>query len=630
MLWAYEELGWGGYWAWDPVENAGLIPWLTSTAYIHSVMVQERRGMLKVWNVLLAIITFELTIFGTFLTRSGFVQSVHAFAQSSIGYYFLTFMGLVLVVSVALLWWRWPRLRSRGELESVVSREFSFMINNWILLSAAFLVLVLTIFPTVSQISGNKVTISAPAFNRWMVPIGLALLFLKAFGPMIGWRKTTAAGLRRQFLIPLVAAAASLGTLLAFGARGVLPLSTFTLCALVLGTVVVETARGVRVRRRSTGADPLTALLGLFGKNRRRYGGYLVHVGVALMFIGFGGEAYKQESEVQLARGQRARLGRYTIRYDDTQVTRDDQKEMTTATLSLYRDDQRVGVVHPARWLYFKHEDRPTTEVDIRRTAMEDLFVILGSYDPGLGTATFKVIINPLVTWMWIGFVLLSLGTGIALAPSGARKARRVPAAVVGLLLAFVVLGAGSGVTLAAEPPTGGTVKEATSPVVIVSEAERRLFSKIACMCPTCPRIPLSTCQCGFAGNERDAIRKKIHAGWSEERILHWYLEERGAELGRERFGQVALTTPPDTGWNRLSWLVPYLVSLVAVVLLLLVGKRWVRAARLKPTGDRAISATPSSVGAAPLRPGEANPGLDSEERGTYERLLDQELKKLD
>jgi cytochrome c-type biogenesis protein CcmF len=424
MLWAYEELGWGGYWGWDPVENAGLFPWLTATAYIHSVMVQERRGMLKNWTVILAVLTFELTIFGTFLTRSGFIQSVHAFAQSDIGWYFLGFMGLVATVAAALISWRRPILRSRGVLESTLSREFFVVVNNWVLLSAAFLVLVLTIFPTISQLFGHKITISAAAFNRWMIPNGLALLVLTGLGPMIGWRRTKWAGLRRQFIWPAAFGALVAAALALAGVGEPLPLFTFATCAFVAATVVQELVRGVLIRRRSSGEDPFAALVELVSRNRRRYGGYFVHLGVVLMYLGFAGGAYKEEAELLMTRGQRAAVGRYVIRYDGIKTHSDAQKQMTTASLSVYdaSGDKRLGTVRPARWLYFKHERQPTTEVDIRRSAREDLFVVLAGHDQRTGAATFKVVINPLVNWLWIGFLLLTLGTGIALAPVRMRN----------------------------------------------------------------------------------------------------------------------------------------------------------------------------------------------------------------
>jgi cytochrome c-type biogenesis protein CcmF len=438
MLWAYEELGWGGYWGWDPVENAGLFPWLTATAYVHSVMVQERRGMFKVWNVVLAVLTFELTIFGTFLTRSGFIESVHAFAQSDIGWYFLVFMFGAALFSAALIAWRWPLLRGQGSLESVLSREFVVAVNNWVLLFVALLVLVLTIFPNISGYLGDKVTIGKSVFNLWITPPGLLLLLLTGVGPLLGWRRTTA-GARRQLLLRSMTAVVVIGAffvvLFLLGVRpaeetslhvppavravwSYLPLLAFGLSAFVAVQVVQELVRGTVFRSRSTGADPLTALLGLVGRNRRRYGGYTVHLGVALMFLGFAGEAYKQEAEVMMRRGQRAAIGGYTLRYDGITDRADGQKRMLTATLSVFdrAGGRRLGTIRPARWVYFKHQGQPTTEVDIRRSAREDLFVALGGLEQG--TASFKVIINPLVNWIWIGFLLLTVGVVIALAPA--------------------------------------------------------------------------------------------------------------------------------------------------------------------------------------------------------------------
>jgi len=635
MLWAYEELGWGGYWGWDPVENAGLIPWLTSTAYIHSVMVQERRQMLRTWNMVLAILTFELTIFGTFLTRSGFIQSVHAFAQSDIGWYFLGFMGIVALVALALIIWRQPLLRSRGLLDSALSREFVVVLNNWVLLAAAFLVLVLTIFPSVSQRFGNKINISAPAFNLWMVPIGLILLFLKGFGPMVGWGKTTRAGLLRQMLIPAVAATVGTGILLLLGVHGArpttinlpplltviwryLPLFTFALCTFVAVQVLQELIRGVAIRRRQQSMDPLTALVRLIGRNRRRYGGYIVHLGVVLMFLGFAGEGYKDEAELLMKSGQRATVGRYTLRYDGIENRVDDQKRMLTATLSVYTDGgrHRLGTIHPARWVYFKHEGQPTTEVDIRRSAREDLFVVLGDYDEKLQAASIKIIVNPLVNWIWIGFVLLTLGIGIAMAPTRLRTRARTGGVSTAIMLALALVLAVAGPTWARGESQGHGAEVNEPERAHGSVLELRLFHRLACMCPTCPRIPLATCQCGFAGKERNAIRKKIAAGWSEERILDWYLKQRGPELGREPFGASALTTPPDTGFNRLSWLIPYGLSLVALVGLIWVARRWTRRRRSSTSADD-----------EPLAEGGQIPAKQQQE---YDNLLERELKKLD
>jgi cytochrome c-type biogenesis protein CcmF len=403
----------------------------------------------------LAIITFELTIFGTFLTRSGFVQSVHAFAKSTIGWYFLAFMALVAVVAVVLIAWRWRLLRVAGRLESVLSRELMFLFNNWVLLAAALLVIILTIFPTLTQaLLGAKINISAPAFNSWMIPVGIALLVLIGVGPMMGWRRSTGAGLLRRLLGPLIVGLVVVALLFVLGARGVLPLATFGLCAFVATTVVQDLVRGVMIRRRSTGSDPLTALVTLIGRNHRRYGGYIVHVGVVLMYLGFAGEAYKEEAELELRRGAQARVGRYTLRFDGLRRHGDAQKEMFTATLSVTgATGERLGQVQPARWIYTKHQNQPTSEVGIRRSAREDLFVALGGFSNDLRRATFKVIVNPLVSWIWIGFVLMALGAGITLVPARARTRRDGHAAVAVATVVLLILSGGGDLPRALADP---------------------------------------------------------------------------------------------------------------------------------------------------------------------------------
>jgi cytochrome c-type biogenesis protein CcmF len=417
MLWAYEELGWGGYWAWDPVENAGLIPWFTSTAFLHSTMVQERRGMLKIWNLLLAVMTFELTLFGTFITRSGLIESVHAFSRSPVGWYLLGFIALVAAGVAALMIWRRDLLRGSRPLESTLSREFSFTFNNWMLLGAAFLVFTLTLLPSISNVIGEKITINASAFNRWMTPLGLLLLLLKGIGPMLAWRGSSPKMLRRQFTVPALLAVATGLTLGGFGLTHRWALITFCLSAFVVGTVFQETLRGIFFRRRNHGHHLLSAFIQLLRHNPRRYGGYLIHLGVVSMFIGFAGEAYKEEADVVLRKGQRIRVGPYELRYDGLQMEQDEQKQTITATLSVARHGLRLGPIQPARCVYFKNQDQPTTEVDILRSAKEDLFVVLGNFDAQNHTASFHVRINPLVNWIWIGFLLLTLGAAVALLP---------------------------------------------------------------------------------------------------------------------------------------------------------------------------------------------------------------------
>ncbi len=370
MIWAYEVLGWGGYWGWDPVENAGLLPWLTATAFLHSVMVQERRGMLRVWNMTLVIVTFFLTIFGTFMTRSGVVQSVHAFGEDrQLAWMFTVFMVAILTVSFGYLFYRLPLLRSRHELDSWVSREAAFLANNWILLFAAMFVLFATMFPTISEaLTGERLTVGPPFFNKWMLPIGLALLFLTGVGPLLAWRKSTVKNLRDQFLWAVLAAVVTPVALAFAGVPFWPPGLCFGLCAFVGVTILQEFVRGAAVRRQGTGTDFLTAMVGLVARSKRRYGGYVVHLGIVLMFLGFTGEAFKVDEQVLLKPGQQAKVGHYAVRNDGVRITDDGQKQMITGHLTVFRDGKEIDKAYPGKWLYRGHEQEPMSQVAIRRS----------------------------------------------------------------------------------------------------------------------------------------------------------------------------------------------------------------------------------------------------------------------
>src|SRR5450756_540121 len=362
MLWAYEELGWGGFWGWDPVENAGLLPWLTATAFLHSVMVQERRGMLRVWNVTLVIVTFFLTIFGTFMTRSGVVQSVHAFGEDrQLAWMFTGFMVVILTVSFGYVIYRLPLLRSRHELDSWVSREAAFLANNWILLFAAMFVLFATMFPTISEaLTGERLTVGPPFFNKWMLPIGLALLFLTGVGPLLAWRKSTVINLREQFLWATIVGVVT-PVALSFAGIPFWPAGlSFALCAFVGVTIIQEFVRGAAVRKQVTGTDYLTAMVGLVARSKRRYGGYTVHLGIVLMFLGFTGEAFKVDEQMLLQPGQQARVGRYAIRNDGVRVTDDGQKQMITGHLTVFHDGKELDKAYPGKWLSLIHISEPT------------------------------------------------------------------------------------------------------------------------------------------------------------------------------------------------------------------------------------------------------------------------------
>lgn len=567
-LWAYEELGWGGYWGWDPVENAGLLPWFTATAFLHSVMVQERRGMLKVWNVSLVIVTFFLTIFGTFMTRSGVVQSVHAFGEDpELARMFTIFMVAILTVSFGLVIWRMPMLRARNELDSWASREAAFLANNWILLFSAFFVLFATMFPTLSEaLRGERLTVGPPFFDKWMLPIGLVLLLLTGIGPLLAWRKSAMSNMVQQFLFPGLSGIVVTGALVASGLQFWASGLCFGLCAFVLGTIVQEFWRGSGVRQRTTGTDRLTAMIGLFSRNRRRYGGYIVHLGIVLIFLGFAGNGYKLEEQVNLEPGQQVSIGKYTVTFEQLKVTDDGQKQMITAHTAIQRDGAAVGGMYPARWFFRNREDEPTTEVAIRRGFAEDLYLVLAGYDVDTQRTTLEVTVNPLVNWLWFGFGIMSIGTLIALLPERAMAfaTSRVPqgAVTTGLLLALL-----------AGVPAHVHGQHVENPQVVVlvarSPVEKKLRDEIVCMCGTCGRKRVGECTCGTADEMRQEIAQLVAEGKSYDEVVDYYVKKYGS--------QEVLAAPIDKGFNRLAWFLPYAIGMIGVFAVGLVAVRWSR-----------------------------------------------------
>ncbi|MCK6549491.1 heme lyase CcmF/NrfE family subunit [Myxococcota bacterium] len=447
-LWAYEELGWGGYWAWDPVENAAFMPWLTGTAFIHSVQVQERRQIFKVWNMTLIILTFTLTLLGTMMTRSGVVQSVHAFAQSNIGTYFFWFITGALIASFGLLLYRARELAPKTGLESIWSREFAFLVNNWVLLAAAFFVTFATLFPSIFKwATGREVNVGPAFFNLWMIPIGLLLLFLTGVGPLLSWRKSTGETIRQQFTIPaIVAIVAGLG--LAFGLKitAWAPLTTLTLCVFVTSTIIQEFARGAAARKKNNAEEGwLDAFLTMISRARRRYGGYVIHFGVVVMFVGFAGESFKLETEATLKKGETARIGRYDIKLDTLTFEDDGQKNMITAHVTVLdaATGAELGKMHPAKWAYRKPEEQVTTEVDKRMTLREDLYLVLGGYDAESHVAALQLKVNPLVNFVWLGTSFLLFGFAVAVWPEPSRakepvRVRRLSTAFVGAITVVV------------------------------------------------------------------------------------------------------------------------------------------------------------------------------------------------
>jgi len=426
-LWAYRVLGWGGYWAWDPVENAAFMPWLTGTAYLHSVMIQEKKNMLKVWNFVLIILTFALTIFGTFLTRSGVISSVHSFTQSGLGPYFLSFLAFVLVVSLGLLFWRLPMLRSENELDSLLSRESAFLFNNLILVGIAFAVFWGTMFPIISEaVRGVKITVGPPFFNKVNAPLGLVLLFLMGVGPIIAWRRATWSHLKRNFAAPVVTGVVGGALCFALGARNYWAVVSFSLGFFVLATIVMEFYRGMRARQAMMGEPPVTALARLFAKNRRRYGGYVVHLGVVMIFVGITGtSAFRQERQATVSQGERFEIGGYSMQYNGLEEQDTPHASYLRANVSVFRDGRLVDTLKPEKRFYKKPE-QPTTEVAIRSTLGSDLYLVLGSYDGDSRRVTFLAYLNPLISFLWLGGVVVAIGTGVVMWPSAAPA--RVPA----------------------------------------------------------------------------------------------------------------------------------------------------------------------------------------------------------
>jgi cytochrome c-type biogenesis protein CcmF len=598
MIWAYEELGWGGFWGWDPVENAGALPWFTATAFLHSVMVQERRGMLRVWNVTLVIITFLLTIVGTFLTRSGIVQSVHAFGEDpQLARLFIIFMLVTIVVCFGWVIYRLPLLQSRHEFDSWASREAAFLANNWVLLFSAFFILFATLFPTITEaINGERLTVGPPFFNKWMTPIGLMLLVLTGIGPLLAWRKSSLQSLKMQLLWPIATGVAVGGLAIALGVRVWSSGICFAFSGFVFGTITQEFLRGANVRRGMTGADLFTAMVGLMGRNKRRYGGYIVHVGIVLMFLGFAGEGLSTDQQLLLKPGQQATFADYTLRLDSLRMTDDGQKQMVTAHITVMdASGNELGQMHPAKWFFRKHEDEPTTEVAIWRSFAEDLYIVMPAFEMQEQTASVEVHLNPLVNWIWIGFGVLAVGTLIALLPESAfafAVAKAPTEAVTAtLLLLSLLLTPAVAFAQHAEAPQ-------TATLIIRSPQERSVARKLACWCGGCSKLPVDTCVCSHCSHVREQIAEQVKAGKAESDILQYFVAQNG--------GQHVLSEPM-TGFGRFAWVIPYGIGATGLLFVGLAAIKW---SRRREQSDDDAGQTRDSLSADPL-----NEKLDDELR---------------
>jgi cytochrome c-type biogenesis protein CcmF len=416
--WAYHVLGWGGYWGWDPVENASLLPWLSGTAFLHSVMMQEKKGMMKVWNMVLISATFFLCILGTFMTRSGFVESVHAFARSNIGKYFVTFLALGIAATVYLILDRLDYLKSESQLESVVSRESSFLFNNLILLASCFAVLWGTLFPTISEaVSGSRIALDAEWYNRLMVPIGLFLLFLTGVGPLFAWRRTSLESLRKNFQWPGIAALVLVGALIAAGMRQFYPLISFGFCLFVALTVIMEFYKGARSIAAKNDMNLLRATVELTHRNTRRYGGYLVHMGIVLIFIGLTGHAFNLNEVKELNKGDAMQIGAYNLKMVDLQQGENENYQWHRATMQVTKNGEPLGTLEPEKRFYMASK-QGTSEVGVRPRLNEDLYLNFGGMSDDNQRAVIQAYVLPLVSWIWIGGLVLIGGTLVCLVPS--------------------------------------------------------------------------------------------------------------------------------------------------------------------------------------------------------------------
>ncbi len=445
MWWAYVELGWGGYWAWDPVENASFLPWLTMTAFLHSVMIQEKRGMLKKWNMILITLSFVLSIFGTFITRSGIISSVHSFAQSNVGYFFLGFLALIVAAMTILLIQRLPQLEAEAELESMVSREATFLFNNLLFVGIAFSVLWGTLFPILSElVRGTQVTVGPPFFNQVNIPIGLALLALTGIGPLIAWRHASTKNLKRQFAVPVAAGMIVAGLLVSLGVRDFYATVAFSLAAFVTAGIIQEFWRGVGARHRLHNENYALALARLVGRNRRRYGGYVVHLAIVTYFVAFAGMAFNKDMEASLRPGEtvemRSPFGHtYTFTHLGVSQFWQLNRFVSAATVNVARDGKSVGRITSEKRQHFtcqvsvdpcpremiRRSFEPSTEAGIKSDLREDIYVVYAGSVEGTEETVYRFTLNPLVWWVWYGGVLLVVGGVITLWPSSAVVTER-------------------------------------------------------------------------------------------------------------------------------------------------------------------------------------------------------------
>lgn len=617
-MWAYRELGWGGYWAWDAVENAALIPWFTGSAFLHSVIIQEQRGMLKRWNVVLVALTYLLTLLGTWMTRSGLIQSVHTFAESEVGNWFLGILLTMTAFTIGVIALRWKSLKADSRLEATASREGAFMLNNWAFLALAFVVLWGTLFPKFKEMAtGEAIAIGPAWFNRMTWPLALALLVLMGLGTLLPWRRATRAALVRNFSLPTVATMLITPALaLAYYQLRVVPLGVdpFTtgvaiglvMTALVvfnLVTIVAEYVAGVRARMRTTQGGAVDALLSLLTRHRRRYGGYLVHIGVLMVLFAFVGNALKVETDATLTVGDTVELGDYVVHFDALDVEERTDRRDTVATMTLRNHSGTVTTLHPARFDYNDYAAlrggmpnmmKVTSEIYIHSTPLEDVYIALLNHDPERGAAAFKLVVLPFTWWFWFGGLVLIVGTLVAMWPANEPGVTpgfggRFAAFAQVVLSVLVIAGAGGALATSRElyaqanlPPAavGETAAEHAAhgdhevSTADLTPEQRALYNEMSALvmttCEGCAGKTLATASpsCAPSNVDRARIRELVAGGATRAELIALFVSERG---------EAALAIPPERGLNRLSWIVPSLGAAMALAGLIVLFRSWRR-----------------------------------------------------
>jgi cytochrome c-type biogenesis protein CcmF len=550
--WAYVELGWGGFWAWDPVENAALIPWLTGTAYLHSVIIQKKRGLLQVWNVSLIALTFFLTILGTYLTRSGVVQSVHAFSDSNLGPFFLSFMGVIAFSSLFLIFLRYSDLKSNTTHISYISKESAFLLNNIILVVAAVAVIWGTLFPSFSElITGERVSVGPPFFNKIMAPIGVVLLFLMGIGPMVSWRRANFKNIQRNLLVPLIVGIIFLILSLVLGFNEWYTVLSAAGIGFVLATLILEFYRGLNMLKIQKGYSYLTGIPELLFSSNRKYGGYIVHIGVLLIFLAITGIIYKKEANFSLLPGESFDFAGLEVKYVELIQSDNEHFSDLTAKLDIFEDGKLLTTLNPSRHFYHV-SGQPTTEVDIHQTPLRDIYLLLGQYSPQNRRADFRITINPLISFMWLGGIIILVGVIILILPK--RVNLSAVNSMKSIFLIFFLL-TSSNISFAnqenhqiSDPNTSSRELDLEDPVV---QKMWEISPHLLCQCGGCVRESLEVCTCNFARKERKRIIAMVEEGQTEDQIIQGFIDE---------YGMPVLTVPPKEGLFQIAYLMPTII----------------------------------------------------------------------